>query len=36
VPVDYVDSLLDLVGNTPLLRLDKATDGAKPLVLAKI
>jgi cystathionine beta-synthase len=31
-----VNSLLDLVGNTPLLRLSKTTDGAKPLVLAKV
>jgi len=34
--VHYVNSLLDLVGNTPLLRLDKTTDGAMPLVLAKV
>jgi cystathionine beta-synthase len=34
--VEYVDSLLELVGNTPLLRLAKTTDGAKPTVLAKI
>ena len=34
--MQYVNSLLDLVGNTPLLRLSKATDGAKPLVLAKV
>ncbi|WP_133802539.1 cystathionine beta-synthase [Kribbella caucasensis] len=32
----YVNSLLDLVGNTPLVRLTKTTDGAKPLVLAKV
>ncbi|MGH3384887.1 MAG: cystathionine beta-synthase [Nocardioidaceae bacterium] len=32
----YVDSLLDLVGNTPLLRLRSVTDGARPTVLAKI
>ncbi len=32
----YVNSLLDLVGNTPLLRLSKTTDGATPLVLAKV
>ncbi len=31
-----MNSLLDLVGNTPLLRLSKTTDGAKPLVLAKV
>jgi cystathionine beta-synthase len=34
--VRYVDSLLDLVGNTPLLRLAKVTDGARPTVLAKV
>ncbi|MBA2463979.1 MAG: cystathionine beta-synthase [Nocardioidaceae bacterium] len=32
----YVNSLLDLVGNTPLLRLAKTLDGAQPLVLAKV
>ncbi len=32
----YVNSLLDLVGNTPLLRLGKTLDGAAPLVLAKV
>ncbi|RZT20070.1 cystathionine beta-synthase [Kribbella sp. VKM Ac-2569] len=32
----YAESLLDLVGNTPLVRLTKTTDGAKPLVLAKV
>ena len=31
-----MNSLLDLVGNTPLLRLAGTTDGAKPLVLAKV
>ncbi|HSV39644.1 MAG TPA: cystathionine beta-synthase [Nocardioidaceae bacterium] len=39
--MDYVNSLLDLVGNTPLVRLSRvtdngATDGAAPLVLAKV
>jgi cystathionine beta-synthase len=34
--VDYVESMLDLVGNTPLLRLGSTADGAKGLVLAKI
>ncbi|MGZ4483957.1 MAG: cystathionine beta-synthase [Nocardioidaceae bacterium] len=34
--MDYVNSLLDLVGNTPLLRLSRSTDGARPLVLAKV
>ena len=32
----YVNSLLDLIGNTPLLRLGRSTDEAKPLVLAKV
>jgi cystathionine beta-synthase len=34
--VQFVNSLLDLVGNTPLLRLSATTDGAKGLVLAKV
>jgi cystathionine beta-synthase len=34
--VDYVDSLLELIGNTPLLRLSGPTDGAKATILAKI
>jgi cystathionine beta-synthase len=34
--VQYVDSLLELVGNTPLLRLHRVTDGARPTVLAKV
>lgn len=39
--VQYVNSLLDLIGNTPLLRLSRTldepdTDNAGPLVLAKI
>jgi cystathionine beta-synthase len=34
--VDYVESLLDLVGNTPLLKLGATTDDAPGLVLAKI
>ncbi len=32
----YVNSLLELVGNTPLMRLSHTTDGARPLVLAKV
>ncbi len=32
----YVNSLVDLIGNTPLLRLGATTDGATPLVLAKV
>ena len=32
----YANSLLDLVGNTPLVRLTKTTDDARGLVLAKV
>ena len=32
----YVNSLVDLIGNTPLLRLGPTTDGAAALVLAKV
>ena len=31
-----VESILDLVGNTPLVRLSKVTEGLRPLVLAKL
>jgi cystathionine beta-synthase len=37
--VDYANSLLDLIGNTPLLRLNRSLDGLAgkgPLVLAKV
>ncbi|MDT0202278.1 cystathionine beta-synthase [Nocardioides sp. AE5] len=39
--MDYVNSLLDLIGNTPLLRINRALDRADdhtggPLVLAKV
>jgi cystathionine beta-synthase len=36
--VQYVNSLLDLIGNTPLVRLDRTLDlpDAAPLVLAKV
>jgi cystathionine beta-synthase len=34
--VQYVNSLLELVGNTPLVRLGRSTDGARPMVLAKV
>jgi len=34
--VQYVNSLLDLIGDTPLVKLDRTTDGASPLVLAKV
>src|SRR6201746_393594 len=32
----YVNSLVDLIGNTPLLRLGRSTEDPKPLVLAKV
>ncbi len=34
--MDYVNSVLDLVGNTPLVRLDRSTDGAPGTILAKV
>ncbi|HEY6739592.1 MAG TPA: pyridoxal-phosphate dependent enzyme, partial [Actinopolymorphaceae bacterium] len=34
--MQYYDSLLDLVGNTPLVRLSRVTDGAPGHVLAKV
>ncbi len=34
--MDYYESLVDLVGNTPLVRLSKVTAGLDPLVLAKV
>jgi cystathionine beta-synthase len=34
--VQYVTSLIDLVGNTPLVQLSRVTEGATPLVLAKV
>ncbi|UYM06465.1 cystathionine beta-synthase [Solicola gregarius] len=34
--MDYVDSLLDLIGNTPLVRLNKSTRGAPGTILAKV
>jgi cystathionine beta-synthase len=34
--VHYVNSLIDLVGNTPLLKLSRVTDGAEALILAKV
>ena len=41
--MEYVESLLDLVGNTPLVRLNRTLDlteatgaGSAPLVLAKV
>lgn len=32
----YADSVVDLVGNTPLVRLRRVTEGLAPLVLAKV
>jgi cystathionine beta-synthase len=34
--MEYANSLLDLIGNTPLVRLNRTTDGANGLVLAKV
>ncbi|HEU0132797.1 MAG TPA: cystathionine beta-synthase, partial [Mycobacteriales bacterium] len=34
--MEYYESLVDLVGRTPLVRLSKVTQGLKPLVLAKV
>lgn len=34
--MQYVNSILDLVGNTPLLRLNKVTEGLSGTILAKI
>jgi len=34
--VKYVEHVMDLVGDTPLVRLNRLTDGLRPLVLAKV
>jgi len=34
--VKYYESILDVVGNTPLVRLHKVAKGLKPVVLAKL
>jgi len=34
--VDYYESLVELVGNTPLVRLNSVTEGLLPMVLAKV
>ncbi|WP_158888624.1 cystathionine beta-synthase [Amycolatopsis anabasis] len=34
--MDYVEHVVDLVGNTPLVRLNALADGLEPLVLAKV
>ena len=36
VAVEYVESLMDLVGNTPLVKLSKVAGHVQPLVLAKV
>ncbi|HZE39897.1 MAG TPA: cystathionine beta-synthase [Stackebrandtia sp.] len=32
----YVNSVVDLIGNTPLVKLNKVTEGLQPLVLVKL
>jgi cystathionine beta-synthase len=34
--VEYVEHVVDLIGNTPLVRLNTVTEGLAPLVLAKV
>ncbi len=34
--MEYVEHVVDLVGNTPLVKLNSVTEGAAPLVLAKV
>jgi cystathionine beta-synthase len=34
--VEYVEHVVDLVGNTPLVKLNSITEGTAPLVLAKV
>jgi cystathionine beta-synthase len=34
--VEYVEHVVDLVGNTPLVKLNSLTEGLEPLVLAKV
>ncbi len=36
IAMDYFETALDVIGNTPLVRLHKVIDGAVPLVLAKV
>src|SRR4030081_1270634 len=35
-PVEYAEHVVDLVGNTPLVRLSSVAAGLDPLVLAKV
>ncbi|HWN32385.1 MAG TPA: pyridoxal-phosphate dependent enzyme, partial [Pseudonocardia sp.] len=32
----YAEHVMDLVGQTPLVKLNKVTEGLRPLVLAKV
>ncbi|XVS65222.1 cystathionine beta-synthase [Actinosynnema sp. CA-299493] len=34
--MEYVESVVDLVGNTPLVRLNAVAEGRRPLILAKV
>ncbi|MEU4800747.1 cystathionine beta-synthase [Actinosynnema sp. NPDC023587] len=34
--MEYVESVVDLVGNTPLVKLNTVAEGLRPLVLAKV
>jgi cystathionine beta-synthase len=34
--VEYAEHMIELVGNTPLVRLTSVAAGLKPLVLAKV
>ncbi|WP_367132417.1 cystathionine beta-synthase [Saccharothrix sp. HUAS TT1] len=34
--MEYVESVVDLVGNTPLVKLNGVADGLRPLILAKV
>ncbi|CAM4071352.1 cystathionine beta-synthase [Kibdelosporangium persicum] len=34
--MEYVEHVVDLIGNTPLVRLNSVTEGLRPLVLAKV
>jgi hypothetical protein len=35
-PMRYAESVVDLMGNTPLVRLNRVTAGVEPLILAKV
>lgn len=34
--MNYKNSLIELIGNTPLVKLHKISKGLKPLILAKL